>query len=67
MNKLTSTAKFALLFFAVGVAGFIWTLNGGTPDGSQWVMYVFGGIGLLLGLLSKLTGGGWFTDRAGNR
>lgn len=64
MQKLTATAKFAFLFFAVSLVGFFWTLAGGTADGSQWVMYVFGSIGLLVGLLSKLFGGGWYTDKA---
>jgi hypothetical protein len=66
MKKLTTTAIVALLFFAVSLAGLIWTLRGGGADGGKAVMYWFGGIGLLIGVLSKLFGGGWFTDNAGN-
>jgi hypothetical protein len=65
MNNLTATAKVAIFFFAVGLAGLIWTLFGGAADGSKLVMYWFGGIGVLIAVLSKVFGGGWFTDNAG--
>jgi hypothetical protein len=65
MKKPTSTLIVILLFAAVALGAFIWTLFGGAADGSKAVMYWFGGIAAVIALLSRVLGGKWFTDEAG--